>query len=723
MKKRLLIFIVFILFLAVGIKSQQRPPGTEAKINALNQYMDESKLIASGNVEVAWEDYRIYADYLEFNQETKEIVAVGRVTMSSKDTVITGEKLRFNLRERTGEMHDTYGQLPPTVRYTTDKLNQVDNDTLTFNKLDFTSCTQCVPRWNITCTNGKIKKEKYIEMKNILFKIKKIPVFYLPYLRYPIKKDGRATGFLIPKFGTSSVRGFFFLNAFFWPIKSNVDLTLHFDYYAKAGIGVAQELRYLTRHMNGDIEFYFFKYKQDNILDTEATSDYYLKMEHKQRINFLNTRITASIDRQSDANFLRLFSNNFDAVLRRISRSSISLDSSFSNFKISFSAMQNDTFYTFANRSTSVRYFPQVKLNWNQQKIWKLPGYFSLAGVYSTVSRVGKTYEEDEAPFVTDVTSTRLSLTPTYSLNLIRLPWLSANLALQSKYTYYPKSRNPTAKGIVIVDEPLTLHYSNANVTLKGPAFSRIFESRNSKLKHVIEPKIIVRYVTKVDDEDLNRLIPVDYFDYPSYSYVGFSLSTRLLYKSKKRKSSPRELLSLTVQQDYYFDPQLASRGRKIEGEYPEFSQLENILRLRPFQFFRLDASLFYNHYLDKFTRVRLSVGYRNKDSFINGDVFYNNYINQYARPDYILNRESIGGFLDFDIPRFPVKFRADVNYDITDKQFRLGSFRVRYDYQCIQLNGELKLFKYRDRLETQFNVGVSFGNMGMVRDFLGIEK
>ena len=144
---------------------------------------------------------------------------------------------------------------------------------------------------------------------------------------------------------------------------------------------------------------------------------------------------------------------------------------------------------------------------------------------------------------------------------------------------------------------------------------------------------------------------------------------------------------------------------------------------MRPFPFFRLDASLIYNHYLDKFTRVRLSVGYKNKNSFINGDVFYNNYINQYAKPDYILNRESIGGFLNFDIPRFPVKLRADVNYDITDKQFRLGAFRLRYDYQCIQFNGELKLFKYRDRLETQFNVGISFGNMGMVRDFLGIEK
>lgn len=693
----------------------------EPKIQADNQEITENKLIASGNVEIAWGEYRIYADYLEFNQQTKEILAKGRVTMASKETVISGEKLRFNLKEKTGEMYDTFGQMPPTLRYTTDKLKQVDNDTLTFKKLNFTSCSQCVPRWKITCSKGKIKKEKYIEMKNVLFKIKKVPVFYLPYIRYPVRKDGRATGFLFPKPGNSSLRGFYLLNTFFWAIKPNVDLTLNFDYYSKVGIGMAQELRYLFRHMHGNVQSYFIKYKEDNILETHSASDYFLKMNHKQKIKFLNTSITASIDKQSNASFLRLFSNNFDSVLRRTSRSSISLSSSISNLKFTFSASQNDTYYTYNNTARSISYLPSIKVDLNQQKIWKMPGYFSLNTSLSTINRVGKSYEEEETIYTTDITSTRISLKPSYTLNLLKQTWLSATLSLQSKHTFYPKSNDPETDEIV--NELLHLNYQTANFTLKGPIFSKIFEFRNFKIKHLIEPKITFRYVTKVDDEDRDRLIPVDYFDYPSYSYVGFSLSTRLLYKSKNKSSSAREILSYTVKQDYYFDPSLASRGRKIEDVYPEFSQLSNTLRLRPLKVLAIDASLVYNHYLDEFTRIRFSLRYKNKKSFLNGSFFYNTYINEYAKPDYIFNRDSIGGKLDFDVRSFPLKLKCDVNYDITDHKFRLGSFRLNYDYQCIKFGAELQLFRFNDRVETRWNVGISFGNLGMVKDFLGIEK
>ena len=74
---------------------------------------------------------------------------------------------------------------------------------------------------------------------------KNIPVFYLPYLRYPMQKDGRGTGLLFPGIGNSNLRGFFFQNQFFWAIKPNMDMTFGLDYFSKLGIGVSDEVRYL----------------------------------------------------------------------------------------------------------------------------------------------------------------------------------------------------------------------------------------------------------------------------------------------------------------------------------------------------------------------------------------------------------------------------------------------------------------------------------------------
>jgi len=747
MKRKILITIIFLIVIVCVMETSAQAPqrSTELPITlkAEHQEFTEDRAIASGSVEISWEEYKIYADYMEYNLKTKEIMAKGRVTMISKETVLSGEKLNFNLNDRTGVIYDVYGQVPPTVTYKTDKLTQVDNDTLTFDKINFTSCTQLVPRWKISCSKGKIKKDKYIAMNSVLFKIKKIPVFYLPYLRYPLTDSGRATGFLFPGIGRSDLRGFFLFNSFYWNIKSNVDLTLGLDYYGKAGIGVYEEFRYLFKHMDGNIKFYYFKYKpgvvleegekppDDNSFYSKNTSDYLLEMNHKQDINFLNTKIIVNIDKQSDANFLRLFSNDFDAVLRRISRSSVSLTSNFANnIRFSVNAAINDTYFTFNNTSQSLRYLPTISLNWNQQKIWILPGRFSLDTSYSNVQRVGKGYDEDEGLYVPNISSQRFNIQAIYSLNMIKTPWLSVNTNLSSKHSFYAKSRDPNidiSKPEAILDEPLHLSYNTAAVEMKGPIFSRIFALKNSKWKHLIEPKITMRYVTQVDPAERRKLIPVDYFDYPSYSFVGFSLTNRLLTKGNTA-SSASEVLSYIVSQNYYFEPELAHRGRTINGKFPEFSELTNLLRFRPFQFFSLDVQLIYNYFLENekflnnFTRIRIDLTYNNRKSFLWGNFTYTRYVNPYVSKGYVFNRDVIGGKLNLDIPGFPIKLNSNINYDITAKEFRYGSTKIILDYQCLKLIGELRMFRYSGRIETQFNVGITFGNLGMVKDYLGVQ-
>jgi len=737
LKKIILILWVFVLVVN-GSAQASNSVGSAPIINADHQQMTEDRLIASGNVEIAWEEYRIYADYMEFNPKTKEIIAQGRVTMVSNQTVISGERLMFNLKERTGVLFDVYGQAPPTARYKTDQLKQVDNETLTFDKVEFTTCTQCKPRWKITCSKGKIKKEKYIAMNNAVLRIKNIPIFYIPYLRYPLSDSGKATGFLFPGIGMSNLRGFFLLNSFFWNIRDNIDLTLGLDYYGKAGIGIYQEFRYLFPNLDGNIKFYLFNYKPSVVLDegetaptddsfySQNSSDYFLKMTHKQKIKFLNTRIIINIDKQSDANFLRLFSNDFDAVLRRISRSSVSVNSSLAkNITLSGNAAINDTYYTFNNSSRSLRYLPTISLKWSQQKVWKVPGYFSLDTSYSNVQRIGKSYDEEQELFVTDIRTQRININPSYSLSLITSPWLSAKLSLNSKSSIYLKSRDPVTKEIL--NESLHLHYDTAEVGVKGPVFSKIFEFKKSKIKHLIEPNLTMRYVTQIKDEDRARLIPVDNFDYPSYSYVGLSFTNRLLIKTNKDKSA-REIFSHTISQEYYFDPAAAHRNRTINDLYPEFSELKNTIRFRPIKFLSLDAQLVYNHYmeaesfLDNFTRINFNLSYSNKNSVLYGAVHYSRYINPYLAKGYVFNRDVVGGRVNLDIPSFPIKLNSTINYDITAKEFRQGSIKLSYDYQCLKFIGELRIYRYLGRIETQFNAGVTFGNMGIVKDFLGVQ-
>ena len=586
-------FLLFALLLAFASALAAQQGNDEPVVYADYKNIGEESLRANGHVEVIWQDYVIYADVIEFNLKSRELFAEGRVTMSTKDMVLSGEKLKFNLKNKTGELVDTYGLITPFVRYDTDRLTQTDRETLTFKRLEFTSCAQIFPRWKMTSRRGKIKKEKYIEMTDVLFRIKNIPVFYLPYLRYPVQKDGRGTGLLFPGIGNSDMRGFFLQNQFFWAIKPNLDMTFGLDYFAKLGVGVSDEVRYLFRHASGSARYYYFKYRDNNGIYDETDHDYYVEAEHKQTLPFLNSRLLLNINRQSRPGFLRLFDNGFDLNLATNFQSAVALTSSFGNINISLGASHRETYYIFNNSSRIVEYLPSLSFNLNQQKLGKLPGYLSLGVDFQSVRRSGKTYEE-EPEFVTDFRSQRLTFTPAYSLPVLKLPWLNFSLDLLSKNTLYAKSLDPLTKEIVA--KPLYMKYHTATFSLQGPIFFRIFNAGSSKLKHVIEPGFEFRYATKVDNRD--QLVPVDYFDYPSYSKAGFSLTTRLLKKDSGGSGSAGELLTYTVAQEYYLDPAEANLFRKVNGEYPSFSELSNTLRVRPATDVAFDASVVYNYYI-----------------------------------------------------------------------------------------------------------------------------
>ena len=53
-----------------------------------------------------------------------------------------------------------------------------------------------------------------------------MPLAYVPAMYFPINRENRATGFLLPVYGNSTLRGHSISNAFFWAIDRSQDLTI-----------------------------------------------------------------------------------------------------------------------------------------------------------------------------------------------------------------------------------------------------------------------------------------------------------------------------------------------------------------------------------------------------------------------------------------------------------------------------------------------------------------
>ena len=95
----------------------------------------------------------------------------------------------------------------------------------------------------------------------------------MPYVYYPIQDDDRATGFLLPTYGSSRLRGQAMSNAFFWAIGRSQDATFFHDWFTSTGQGVGGEYRYIAAAQSlGNARVYWLDQHEATYTDDGQTS-------------------------------------------------------------------------------------------------------------------------------------------------------------------------------------------------------------------------------------------------------------------------------------------------------------------------------------------------------------------------------------------------------------------------------------------------------------------
>ena len=90
----------------------------------------------------------------------------------------------------------------------------------------------------MTAGSVTLTLDKRAVLTNAVLKVKDVPLFYLPAMYFPINKEDRSTGFLLPIYGTSLVRGQTLSNAFFWAVDRSQDVTLMHDWFIEDRAGL-----------------------------------------------------------------------------------------------------------------------------------------------------------------------------------------------------------------------------------------------------------------------------------------------------------------------------------------------------------------------------------------------------------------------------------------------------------------------------------------------------
>lgn len=260
---RITAFFLVTLCLILGPGLAARPdPGQAAaeesiRLLARHQEKNGPVWLAQGAVELRFGPLILLADRLQVNSETFEVVAEGQVTLQLPSEVVACDRLTYNLKTGEGELQGVRAISRPGLFFGAESIARSPSGHFRLDRAWFTNCTQPVPRWLFSFSEASLHPEEYISMKRAVLRVKKLPLLYVPYLRYPLKD--RATGFLFPKVGFNRVKGLTISQSFYWALAPNMDATITADLYARRGTGAGLEYRYLfPGGTKGEINGYLF---------------------------------------------------------------------------------------------------------------------------------------------------------------------------------------------------------------------------------------------------------------------------------------------------------------------------------------------------------------------------------------------------------------------------------------------------------------------------------
>lgn len=224
--------------------------------------------VAKGSARIVTEGTVLTGDEITLNRETSDAVAKGNVYYEDEETTIRAEMIELNLRTKLGTIYDSnilYRK--NNYHLIGDKLKRLDEKSYHINSATVTTCDDIPPPWYISGRDVNAIKHKHLTARDTTFYVKGIPIFYTPYFWMPLTKK-RQTGLLVPSIGSSTTKGFFYKQGFFWAIKDNMDLTFYGDYFSEKGIGKGLEYRYiLTPDTFGNIWLYHLR-------DTDLDRDF-----------------------------------------------------------------------------------------------------------------------------------------------------------------------------------------------------------------------------------------------------------------------------------------------------------------------------------------------------------------------------------------------------------------------------------------------------------------
>jgi len=347
-------------------------PNTPAEFTADQARRDENGIATlEGNVEMIRDTQKVDAEKLEYDESTKNVVASGDVYVEDQQLIIKSQKAELNLETDVAKSGDaTYVYKPLHASGTAKNIHRTSKDFVRFKDATYSTCEDDNRTWELRSKQVELDKVSGDGTgKNVTVKFKGVPIFYTPWIRFPID-DRRKSGFLTPTFGTSSDSGIELVTPWYWNMAPNRDAIFAPRLLTDRGLQLKSNFRYLYAKSVGQLGLEYLD-------DSEFDDDRYLtSFEHITRFS-PKLRLNLKYNKVSDDNYFEDLGDGLGLTSTQFveRRADLNYSTDHWNYLLRAQSFQLVD-ETLPNTSRPLKRVPQIKVDGDYDD---LPGGFELS--------------------------------------------------------------------------------------------------------------------------------------------------------------------------------------------------------------------------------------------------------------------------------------------------------------------------------------------------------
>lgn len=217
---------------------------------------DGSNYTLEGGAEMRQLDLVLRAEKLTYNTDTTDFSAEGNVRYQDRGMLLSADRVSGNTDLEQCTLNGVRYQLIDARGNGVAQVAVMEDSGLArLSGTTYSTCDLNHQQWAFAARQMELDRDQGVgRARDVTFRILNVPVFWVPYLRFPID-DRRLSGFLMPSVGFGERRGLDLTVPYYFNLAPNYDATLSPRVMTERGGMLGGEFRYLTDSNRGNFNF------------------------------------------------------------------------------------------------------------------------------------------------------------------------------------------------------------------------------------------------------------------------------------------------------------------------------------------------------------------------------------------------------------------------------------------------------------------------------------